>query len=80
MHKVMKTGRCPNCNSTKEVKKVHIVSCRLPWWWYIMCDNCKWCGKTKLFLFRAIKSWNKESIQRKRGGTRRHDGDEREML
>ena len=28
---------------------------------YIECFNCQWCGKTKLGLNRAIKSWNKES-------------------
>ena len=26
----------------------------------IECDNCHYCGNTKLFLRRAIKSWNKE--------------------
>ena len=27
--------------------------------WYTDCDNCNCCGKTKLFLFRAIKAWNR---------------------
>lgn len=51
---------CPNCGSTN-TKKVHSLSRRLPWWWHIECWNCHWCGKTKLFLFRAIRSWNKET-------------------
>lgn len=51
--------RCPNCRSTT-VKVVRIVSARLPCWYYIECFNCHWCGKTKLGLKRAIKSWNKE--------------------
>lgn len=50
---------CPNCNG-KNITKVHISSAHLPWWWFIMCNSCKWCGKNKLFLFRAIKAWNKE--------------------
>ena len=25
----------------------------------IECDNCHWCGKTKLFLRRAVKAWNR---------------------
>ena len=60
---------CPNCNHTNTMRKVHILSARLPFWWYIECCNCHWCGKTKLFLFRAIKSWNKEPrTPKERGG------------
>lgn len=49
---------CPKCNG-KLLKKVHILSRRLPWWWYIECWNCHYCGKTKLFYPRAIKAWNR---------------------
>lgn len=28
---------------------------------YIECDNCHWCGKTKLFLWRAIRCWNRRA-------------------
>ena len=59
MSKYKGISACPNCHSTN-VKKVHIISRRLPFWWYIECFSCHWCGKTKLFLRRAIKSWNKE--------------------
>ena len=60
---------CPNCNHTNTMRKVHISSARLPFWWYIECWNCHWCGKTKLFLFRATKSWNKEPrTPKERGG------------
>ena len=52
--------RCPNCRS-RSIKYVHCLSHRLPWWWYVECWKCHWCGKKKLFLKRAIKSWNKES-------------------
>lgn len=51
---------CPNCKANN-IKKVHSLSSYLPWWWHIECFDCHWCGKTKLFLRRAIKSWNKES-------------------
>lgn len=53
---------CPYCGSTN-IKKAHSLSKRLPWWWHIECWDCHWCGKQKLFLFRAIKSWNKEGVK-----------------
>ena len=56
----MKIKSCPNCGSN-HIWKVHIASSKLPWWWFMECSECHWCGKTKLFLFRAIRSWNKES-------------------
>lgn len=58
-YRIMVIKECPNCNG-KNITKVHISSAHLPWWWFIMCNSCKWCGKNKLFLFRAIKAWNKE--------------------
>lgn len=50
---------CPNCGC-QTTNRVHILSNRLPFWWYIECENCHWCGKTKLFLRRAVRAWNKE--------------------
>lgn len=49
---------CPFCGITNRIVKVHISSRFLPWWWYVMCDNCKWCGVTRLFKWRAIRAWN----------------------
>lgn len=49
---------CPNCNSSRIVD-VHILSRKLPWWWWVECMNCHWCGPTKLFRRRAEKAWNK---------------------
>lgn len=50
---------CPKCGATDRIHKVHIISRRHPWRYYIECDNCHYCGETKLFLRRAIKAWNK---------------------
>lgn len=58
----MKLKPCPNCGCPNRLIKVHISSARLPWWWYIECDNCHWCGKTKLFLRRAMRSWNSDTF------------------
>ena len=52
---------CPNCDSGITLTN-HIRSSRLPFWWYLECANCHWCGKTKLFLWRSVRSWNKEKI------------------
>ena len=49
---------CPKCGS-KRIVYWHIVSARLPWWYTIECDDCFWCSKTKLFLFRAKLAWNR---------------------
>ena len=27
--------------------------------WHIECPSCHWCGKTKVFLWRAKMSWNR---------------------
>lgn len=56
MHSSLKP--CPGCGINNRQLKAHISSRRLPFWWFIECDNCHWCGKTKLFLYRAIKAWN----------------------
>ena len=50
---------CPKCNYVAFANK--IVSSKIPFLYYVECSNCHWCGKTKLFLRRAIKSWNKGS-------------------
>lgn|GEM_PF-3243646 len=54
-----KCFRCPACGSTY-IRLVHTASAFLPWWWHVECRNCHYCGKTKLFLRRAVKAWKKE--------------------
>lgn len=51
---------CPYCGEKEYVKIMHILSRKLPMWFYIECDKCGWCGKSKLFLKRAIRSWNRD--------------------
>ena len=53
-------GSCPHCGCYTTYK-VHILSRRLPWWWYLECAKCHWCSKTKLFLWRAKRAWMKDS-------------------
>ncbi len=52
---------CPKCHMINRAVKVHICSRKLPFWWYIKCENCGWRGKTKLFLNRAVKAWNRRT-------------------
>lgn len=58
MNKIIKARACPNCGCFNP-HSFRISSSRLPWY-YLECPLCHWRGKTKLFLKRAIKSWNKK--------------------
>lgn len=50
---------CPNCHSKKlMVWRIAPPKGRR---FFVWCDECYWCGKTKLFKFRAIRAWNKEA-------------------
>lgn len=50
---------CPNCKSKK--LSVWRISPPRGRWFHVECDECYWCGETKLFKFRAIRAWNKEA-------------------
>lgn len=50
---------CPKCGSGKLVKGHTLGTHR----WFVECEDCHYCGKTKLFLFRAIRSWNREATK-----------------
>ena len=52
---------CPRCQNEQVFLMHRILSRLLPWWFYVECGVCHWCGKTKLFQKRAIKSWNRAS-------------------
>lgn len=55
---------CPNCGrSGKKIGYARIVCSGSMFdghLYYIECPSCHWCGKTKLFLWRAARAWNKE--------------------
>lgn len=60
---------CPFCHCQNQLKKAHIISRRLPFWWFIECDNCHCCGETKLFLRRAVKAWNRRADNKQKNLT-----------
>ena len=50
---------CPDCKCSENLEQVHILSRHLPYWYYIECPECYYCGPTKLFLWRARWAWNR---------------------
>lgn len=62
----MKLKPCPNCNLSP--KKLHIwqvCGSKIFHKYYIECPSCHWCGKTKVFKWRAVRAWNKKNGERK---------------
>ena len=49
---------CPYCGCPNRLIIYHILTRKLPWWYYVGCDNCHWFGSAKLGMRRAVKSWN----------------------
>ena len=54
---------CPNCGKSgkslifyRTVVSGSIFDGHL---WHVECPSCHWCGKLKLFRWRAIMAWNK---------------------
>ncbi len=62
--KKMKLKPCPNCSlSGRKLWVCRVMvdgtwSCKLGKY-YIECPSCHWCGKTKVFLWRAKRAWNR---------------------
>jgi len=58
MAKKIRPMICPNCTSGRVTvwKNAYPRSMK----YFVECDKCHWCGKTKLLKFRAIRAWNKE--------------------
>lgn len=50
---------CPVCGSTY-IALLHTGSAFMSWLWLVECQACRHRGKTKLFMRRAVKAWNKE--------------------
>jgi hypothetical protein len=57
---------CPNCATSGKKLRVNRImfsgSIFDKHLFFIECPSCHWCGKTKLFLWRAKRAWNKENI------------------
>ncbi len=59
---------CPSCGSDNvEIGRVCGRYGGRGHWFYVECGDCFWCGKTKLFCFRAVRAWNKESKEKNNG-------------
>lgn len=56
---------CPNCGkSGKELRINRIMfsgSIFDKHLFFIECPSCHWCGKTKLFAWRAKRAWNRRA-------------------
>lgn len=63
----MKIMPCPYCGSANGVWVSRIMCGRNPpgLWYYLECKRCHGCGETKLFEWRAIAAWNRESRKNK---------------
>ena len=48
---------CPFCNNKNLTIWRVCGSLRF----YVECGICHWCGKTKLFKFRAKRAWNRRA-------------------
>lgn len=46
---------CPNCNYTNTMRKVHILSARLPFWWYIECWIVIGVARQNYFFLEQLK-------------------------
>ena len=59
---------CPNCGKSGKKAEIHQImfsgSIFDKHLFYVECPSCHWCGKTKLFLWRAKRAWNKERSER----------------
>lgn len=51
---------CPFCRYQNRLKKVHIISRRLPFWWFIECDNCHCCEESQTVFTQSSKSMEQE--------------------
>ena len=53
---------CPNCGDDLIwTNRFCSKNGRLTHKYYLECVKCHWCSETKLFLFRAMRAWNKRT-------------------
>jgi hypothetical protein len=60
---------CPNCGKSGEKLVVNRICFDGTWTvklgkYFIACPKCHWCGKTKIFLWRAKRAWNTRTKER----------------
>lgn len=64
--KEIKLKSCPNCGRSGKTLWINGVIDgaflgRFFDKYFVECPTCHWCGKTKYFLRRAIKAWNRRA-------------------
>ena len=56
---------CPNCSKSGKAMRINRVMCSGSIFdkhlFFVECPSCHWCGKTKLFLWRAKRAWNRRA-------------------
>lgn len=67
---LIKLKPCPCCNRRRNLiaSKFYRGNILDKYRYCISCRRCEWYGKTKLFLWRAKLSWNKQYRQYRQGG------------
>lgn len=64
--KRIKLKPCPNCNRSGKSLVINRImfdglwTCKLGKY-FVECPHCHWCGETKVFLWRAIRAWNRRA-------------------
>lgn len=69
--KKVKAKPCPNC----ECGQIGLNDSLLHRWkrFYLECENCHWCGKSRPTIGAAVKAWNRDNVEKymyKRKGLR----------
>ena len=62
MNKLKPCPQCGKSGSAVHIKRImfsgSIFDKHL---YYVICGHCNFCGKTKVFLWRAVKAWNRRA-------------------
>lgn len=60
-----KLNPCPKCRKSGKAAIINriMVSGSIfdKHLYFVECPSCHWCGKTKLFKWRAIRAWNRRA-------------------
>ena len=60
--KNVKAKPCPNCGCGK----LGLNDSILHRWkrFYLECENCHWCGKSRPTIGTAIRAWNRDNVEK----------------